>query len=95
MAHITVQTLSFAIFSMVFDRLRLIDRINSVTPEVEEEEHLADTLMEMDKALGELTDEYQQSRSEEGGGYDVDTIYANAQNEYTHYVAQHRAPTTE
>lgn len=95
MAHVTVQTLSFAIFSMVFDRCRLIDRINSVSSEVEEDEHLADTLMEMDQSLSELAELYEESQRFEGGGYDFNTIYANAEEEYRTYCAEHRKPQTD
>ncbi len=90
MTYVTLQTLSFAIAGVVFDRCRLIDRINSVSSEVEEEEHLADTLMQMDKSLSELSELYTESRRIEGGGVNFDDIYARAEEDYKQYCAGHK-----
>ncbi len=88
MPYVTVQTLSFSIFALVFDRFRLIDRINSVSSEVEEEEHLTDTLMNMDKSLSELAELYEEAQRIEGGGLAFDVIYANAEEEYKQYCEE-------
>lgn len=89
MAYVTIQTLYFAIFGVVFDRCRLIDRINSVSSEVEEEEHLVDTLMQIDKSLSELSELYAESKRVEGGGSDFDDIYARAEEDYKQYCVEH------
>lgn len=88
MPHITLQTLVFSISALVFDRCRLIDRINLVAPEVEEEEHLADTLFQMDQSLGELADLYAEARKLEGGGRDFEVIYSSGEEAYRQYRAE-------
>lgn len=90
MPYVTIQTLSFAIAGIVFDRCRLIDRINSVSCGVEEEEHLADTLMQMDKSLSELPDLYTESQRIEGGGCAFHAIYAGAEAEYKQYCSEQK-----
>lgn len=67
MSTISRQTLSLAIFSMVINRCRLQDRIERVSLEVDDEEHLSETVLDMDKALGELADLYDTVRRTEGG----------------------------
>lgn len=89
MNYVTMQTLTFAIFGVVFDRCRLIDRINSVSSEVEEEEHLGDTLMQIDKSLSELSELYAESKRVEGRSGDFDDIYARAEEDYKQYCAEH------
>ncbi len=82
MSDISVQTLSLALFSMVINRCRLLDRIERVSLEVDNDEHLSETVLDMDKALGELSDAYEAARRIEGGGYDFNTLFANAEEEY-------------
>ncbi len=81
MPEITKQTLAFAIFAMAYDRCRLIDRINRSEPGNDDEEHLPETLMDMDRSLGELGDLYA-AYGDEMNGFDFDTLYANAEQEY-------------
>ena len=67
----------------------MIDRINSVFSEVAEEEHLGDTLMQIDKSLSELSELYAESKRVEGRGGDFDDIYARAEEDYKQYCAEH------
>ena len=88
MSNITKQTLSLAIFSMVINRCRLLATIDRVSLEVDNEEHLSETILDMDKALGELADLYDAARRVEGGGYDFNLLYANAEEEYKQDCAE-------
>jgi hypothetical protein len=51
-----------AITAVVLERCRLIDKIDTVTPEQEEEERLSEQVMDIDAALGELAGPYQRQR---------------------------------
>lgn len=88
MSNITRQALSMAIWSIVINRCRLLDRIDRVSLEVDNEEHLSETVLDIDKVLGELNDLYDCARQAEGGGYDFDTLYANAEEEYRQDCAE-------
>lgn len=88
MSNISRQTLSLAIFFVVINRCRLLDRIDRVSLEVDNEEHLSETILDMDKALGELADLYDAARRVEGGGYDFNQLYANAEDEYKQDCAE-------
>ena len=89
MSDITRQTLAFSIFALAFDRARLIDRLSTVSDEVEEDEHLSDTLMQMDKALAELEELYEQYGT--GDRDNFDALKANGEDDYQRFCAEQRA----
>ncbi len=82
MSNISAEALSLAIFSTIINRCRLLDRIERVSLEVDNEEHLSEAVLDLDKALGELGTVYEEMRLREGGWYDYDTLHANALEEY-------------
>ncbi len=82
MSDIAKRTLSLAIYSMIINRCRLLDRIERVSSEVENEEHLSETVLDIDQALGDLAHFYELACSVEGGGYGYDKIVANAEEDY-------------
>lgn len=82
MSDIAKRTLSLAIYSMVINRCRLLDRIERVSSEVEDEEHLSETVLDIDQALAELAHLYDAACNLEGGGLGYDKIFANAEADY-------------
>ncbi len=82
MLDISGETLSLAIFSTIINRCRLLDRVERVSLEVDDEEHLSESVLDLDKALGELGTAYEAIRQREKGLYDYATIHANALEEY-------------
>lgn len=88
MSDITRQTLAFSIFAVAFDRVRLIDRINTVSDEIEEDEHLCDTLIQMDKALTELEELYRMYGTSERDNFDA--LCANAEEDYKRFCEEQR-----
>ncbi len=93
MSTLTKQTLAFAIFSISFEICRLADRIDTVSPEVEEEEHLCDTLMNMERSLGELSGHYLAYKSQLNQGDDFETLCANAEEAYKQFCAKQNEPS--
>ncbi len=90
MTTLTKQTLAFAIYSISFGICRIADRIDSVPPEVEEEEHLCDTLMNMERSLGELEGHYAAYRGELSALDDYDALCANAEADYKLFCEEQR-----
>lgn len=82
MLDIAKRTLSLAIYSMVINRCRLLDRIEHVSAEVENEEHLSETVLDIDQALAELAHLYDAACRSEGGGLGYEKILANAEEDY-------------
>ena len=82
MSDISAEALSVAIFSTIINRCRLLDRIERVSLEVDDEEHLSEAVLGLDKALGELGTAYEQIRMVESGWLDYETLHANALEEY-------------
>ncbi len=60
MQNVSTQTLMIAISAVVMERCRLEDLIAVVTPEIDEDEHLSEQVMDMDMALGELSGPYEE-----------------------------------
>ncbi len=60
MHNVSTQSLMIAISSVVMERCRLEDLIAVVSPEVDEDEHLSEQVMDMDMALGELSGSYEE-----------------------------------
>ena len=88
MSNISIQALSLAIFSIVINRCRLLDRIDRVSIDVDYDEHLSETVLDLDKVLGELGSLYERLRLTEGRGYELETLYANAEEEYKQDCAE-------
>jgi hypothetical protein len=60
MFTVSTPTLMIAITSTVMERCRLLARIAVVDPEVDDDEHLSEQVMDIDKALGELSGPYEE-----------------------------------
>lgn len=60
MQNVSTQTLMIAISAVIMERCRLEDLIAVVSPEVDEDEHLSEQVMDMDMALGELSCPYEE-----------------------------------
>ena len=60
MPPLSIQTLMIAIASTVAARCRLLDRIATVDAATDEDEHLSESVMDIDHALGELSSMYSQ-----------------------------------
>ena len=90
MPNITKQTLAFAIFSMAFDRCRLTEQISTASSDEEEEEHLADTLMNMERSLGELRGLYAAYHDELSDEDSYDTLCANAEHDFQQFCTNQR-----
>lgn len=88
MPTLTKQTLAFAIFAVAFDRARITDEINEATPEEEEEGHLGDTLMNMERSLGELSGHYLAYKDELSDVDNFETLCANAEDAYKQFCAK-------
>jgi hypothetical protein len=88
--NITRQTLAFAIFALAFDRCRLTDQIDRATSEEEEEGHLCDTLMNMERSLGELRGYYSAYRDELSEQDNYDALCANAEEDYKQFCEEQR-----
>lgn len=58
MTELSLPTLALAITSTVAERQRLLARIAQVAPEVDADEHLSESVMDIDRALGELGSTY-------------------------------------
>ncbi len=81
MTQVSKHALAMALYSMVINRCRLMDIIERVSPEQEAEEHLSEFVLDLDQAIGELSDAYAVLRNAEGGP-DFSTIFANAEADY-------------
>lgn len=71
-----------AITAVVLERCRLIDKIGTVTPEVEEEERLSEQVMDIDAALGELAGPYQRQRLVERLYPDYEILIKSVEDQY-------------
>ena len=59
MSELSTQALMIAISSTVMERCRILDRIAAVSPDVDEDEHLSEHVMDIDMVLGELSGPYE------------------------------------
>lgn len=65
MPTLSIQTLMIAITSTVAARCRLLDRIAIVDAATDADEHLSESVMDIDHALGELSSLYSQQTANE------------------------------
>ncbi|MDB5865730.1 MAG: hypothetical protein JWO70_3536 [Betaproteobacteria bacterium] len=79
MAEFSIQTLMIAISSTVAERSRVLARIAAVTPEIDEEEHLSERVMDIDRALGELGSAYESQRQGARRYPDYEALVASAE----------------
>ena len=79
MAELSIQTLMIAISSTVAERTRVLARIAVVSREVDEEEHLSERVMDIDRALGELGSAYETERKGARRYPDYETLVARAE----------------
>lgn len=82
MSEISTRVLMIAITAVVLERCRLIDKIDTVTPEEEEEERLSEQVMDIDAALGELAGPYQRQRLEELLYPDYEELIGSVESHY-------------
>lgn len=61
----TIQTLTIAIASIVMERCRLLDLLDTMDAAADEDEHLSEKVMDIDLALGELSSLYNQQAATE------------------------------
>ena len=60
---LSIQSLLIAITSTLAERHRVVDRIASAPSEIAAAEHLSECIIDIDRALGELADEYEALRT--------------------------------
>lgn len=87
MSTITKQTLAFAIYSLVFNQRLLSDQVNAL-PLDADDEHMSDTILDMERAIGELRDLYYDYEDELTEADSFDALYANAERDYHAHAAQ-------
>ena len=85
MSTITRQTLAFAIYSMVFHQCLLADRLDAL-PEEADDEHLDDTILNIERSIGELRDLYYQFNDKLRNGDSFEELCANAERDYRSFV---------
>lgn len=74
MSELSMSTLSMAIRATAAERSRLLERIAREPAEVDEDEHLSEQVMDMDRALGELGTAYEALRAGRPGYPSFDAL---------------------
>jgi hypothetical protein len=82
MLQFSTHTLMIAISATVMERCRLLARIASVPPEVDDDEHLSEQVMDIDSVLGELSGPYEAQLETDRMFPDYDTLVANTKKHY-------------
>ncbi len=82
MGEISTRTLMIAIGCMVADRERILQRIETLSVEVEAAERLAEQIMDIDLALSELGDVYEQERRDSEGYPSYDDLVRMVSEEH-------------
>lgn len=90
MALITKQSLAFAIYSLVFQQLLLSDQVNAL-PADTDDDHMSDTILDLERCIGELRDLYHDYEDELTEADSFDVLYAKAERDYHAYAAQRAA----
>lgn len=65
MQNVSTQTLMLAISALVMERCRLEDLIAMVSPQIDEDEHLSEQVMDITLALGELSGPYEEQSKDD------------------------------
>ena len=89
MSTITRQTLAFAIYSIVFNQCLIADRLDAL-PEGADDEHLDDTILNMERSIGELHDLYSEFNDQLRNGDSFDELCANAERDYRSFIVSVR-----
>ena len=74
MTELSTATLILAIEAIALETELLTRRIEASSPEIDAEEHLSETVVDLQRALGELGAIYERRRSEEALNLEFDAI---------------------
>jgi hypothetical protein len=77
MTEISLRTLMIAIGSMVADRERFLERVAMVGTEADAEERLSELVIDIETALSELADAYEEQRKTASGYPPYDDLIAS------------------